>query len=257
MKKRRKFTLIELLVVIAIIAILASMLLPALTKARSKAQDTSCKNNLKQLSLWFQLYGGDYDDWILPAVRQPIGSGHGWGDVWPPVLYRYANEPQNIRLQSGYVYQCAGADRTFACPAESRPVGDYTSPTNGFPMGHYAANMCLVGMGNNANRPCNRFSQMISASQALLLGDGAIRLNPTPDVAYGYAFRHGGGGGSDGGDAGAVTKYGKIGTVNFAFTDGHVEGQPLDWMRNSGGSLTHACILRGYRNGYADAVWGY
>ena len=124
-QEKRGFTLIELLVVIAIIAILASMLLPALSKARAAAQAIKCTNNLKQMSLLTHMYINDNNDYV-PACWVTMRTVTGFGDVnwWGPAIAEYAG--LNLSTSTGDDVQKLPI---FHCPSSNVVLG-YMSPAD-------------------------------------------------------------------------------------------------------------------------------
>ncbi|HTL55339.1 MAG TPA: type II secretion system protein [Candidatus Limnocylindrales bacterium] len=118
LRRQRAFTLIELLVVIAIIAILASMLLPALTRAKAKGQAASCMSNAKQLQLCWFLYAHDNNDVIVPNA---ISDSHAWIDgTGPNLAYDLPGATNVLTIRKGLLFPYNSQLKIYVCPDQRR-----------------------------------------------------------------------------------------------------------------------------------------
>src|SRR5688572_29763596 len=116
----RAFTLIELLVVIAIIAILAAMLLPALSKAKARAHNTVCISNLKQWGLAFRMYTDDNNDYVPEEgnVTMPVVDAQNM-DAWYNSITPYIGSQSlsNLYKQNPANPPVNGSKSIFICPS--------------------------------------------------------------------------------------------------------------------------------------------
>jgi prepilin-type processing-associated H-X9-DG protein/prepilin-type N-terminal cleavage/methylation domain-containing protein len=229
------FTLIELLVVIAIIVILAAMLLPVLANAKSKSQDISCRNNLRQLQFCWLLYVDDNNQALPPTSTWPT-EPTGWESRPPSWAVGDArHDLTTTNLQRGLFFQYTRSVGIYRCPADKTPVDGNPGVlrTRTYQLDAFLNYWYMGGIPPWNPDPWERrkFSELVNPPPTGVLT--FIDSHPTTDTSADFSQVYTAAcGQADAWSCLPGQQHNR--GANLAFADGHVEHWRWRWGRSGG-----------------------